>query len=166
MWEKHLARALVPWEVTFGKLCPWDDPISLSGFQPFALSLWRLFIMWEKMIYVSTPHPKNQKTNSFLLPILKGRGLGKWVSFKIAVHFPLWLETNCCKHRMQNKMEARHKNAVSNRLGYYINRIILSVCETMLKACCIPNHTPFYDDLRQHLALVFHHKCQKINDLN
>lgn len=36
----------------------------------------------------------------------------------------------------------------------------------MLKTRCIPNHTLFYDGLRQHLALAFHRKSQKINDLN
>lgn len=66
------------------------------------------------------------------------------MSFKIATHFPLWLETNCCNHRIQNEREARHKNAGSNSPGCYINRTILSICEPMLKTCCIPNHTLFF----------------------
>lgn len=110
--EKSLHRALVPWEIIFRTLYSWDDPISLADFMPFALSLRRLVTTWERW----HAYHQNQTTNNFLHPVLNDRGLGNGGSFKIAAHFPLWLETNCCNHRMQNEREARHKNAGTNSL--------------------------------------------------
>lgn len=107
-------------------------------------------------------HHQNQTTNNIPHPVLNDRGLGNGGSFKIAAHFPLWLETNCCNHRIQNEREARHKNAGTNSLvTAKLTELYYLSARPCWKLAVFQIILFFYDGLRQHLAVVFYHKCKK-----
>lgn len=90
----------------------------------------------------------------------KGERVGKRSKF----HFLLSMQINCCSHRSQNNRGKQHKKASNNGNGCLINIIVLSGWEPCWKVI-VSQNIFIFRGLEQHLSLIFHCQCQKINDL-